>query len=147
MAACGGDAGPTPKAPPEIFAEAIEVFCTQHFDCNEPETLNVVGAWIDSDTLVGEEIAMPDSVKQAVAKGLGRDFVWLDSRAEIDEVVAKSPPQVILSMGTLNYFDYVAETDIGWSRGLEEGRKVTISVDLGLQAEFDDPSRQTSYVP
>ena len=90
---------------------------------------------------------MPNSVKEAVTKGLGRDFVWLDSRAETDEVATKSPPQVILSKGSLSYFDYIAETDIGWSRGLEEGRKVTISVDPGLQAEFDDPSRQASSVP
>jgi len=135
-AACAtsDDAGTQTSAPEEQFVDALisaaERVCREEVPC-DGDALNIVGAWIDSDTLAGEERKIPDAARKLIEDSIGRPVIWLESFVAVDSLISEFEGTVIITFAEPRLFDGYSEVDVGWSRGLDEGKMSTILVDQG----------------
>ncbi len=144
LASCSTDSADRPDA---IVGQAVRSFCAEQFDCALPTTLYIVSAYIDSDTELGDEVAIDDATRAAIESAVGRSFRWLETSSEVDAAVQESPEPTILTVGEPVLFQYVAEVDVGWSRRPLDGEIVTMSVDLGKQDNDSPQTPRTTSVP
>jgi len=130
-AACGtsDDGNAQNSAPDGQFVDALisaaERVCREEVPC-DGDAVSVVGAWIDSDTR-----RIPDAARKVIEESIGRRVVWLESLIAVDAQIAELDGTVIITFAEPRLFDGYSEVDVGWSRGLGEGKMSTILVDQG----------------
>jgi hypothetical protein len=103
--------------------------------------------WIDSDVVVGQENPIDEQSRIAIGAGLGRSVLWLEAIEDVESVLASDSRAPIVTVGEPQRYDYVVEVDVGWSRGLDEGKITTMSVELGTDLGSDDRPPVTTAVP
>lgn len=143
LAACS----PIDTSSSEHLRTALERFCDLEFDCDQPEVLYVRADWIDSDVVVGQENPIDEQSRIAIGAGLGRSVLWLEAIEDVESVLASDSRAPIVTVGEPQRYDYVVEVDVGWSRGLDEGKITTMSVELGTDLGSDDRPPVTTAVP
>jgi len=122
------------SAPEEQFVDALisaaERVCGEEVPC-DGDALNIVGAWIDSDTVAGEERKIPDDAGKVIEGSIGRPVIWLESLVAVDALISESEGTVIITFAEPKLLDGYSEVDVGWSRGIDEGNISTILIDQG----------------